>query len=283
MAKRSVLDEIQIAALSAAIELVKNPEYSREWLKKEFAEREIKSVRMTDDILDAVEFALTNNLNYVAAQMKQRLEEGIKHADSVDPDETPAMKRVKQILANSEDPVAIAFLAGEDVTSKLEGGDIPVVDFIGNLHDDSKTSETFGTLPAGSKIARAVQAAKVSNEQDFVDSFAGVRYDPTQDEYFDRFEEGYYGKSLEVIKAEELAKGNEVSHSEAIAILRNRLTVGLPEGALDSPKNQVEDKFASFHAYFAKCVEKIIADELAKGNKLSEAEAVILLRNSLYV
>lgn len=57
----------------------------------------------------------------------------------------------------------------------------------------------------------------------------------------------------------------------------------IPEGALDSPQDQVEDKFASFHAYFAKCVKKIMDDELAKGNKVTEIEAVILLRNSLYV
>jgi hypothetical protein len=57
----------------------------------------------------------------------------------------------------------------------------------------------------------------------------------------------------------------------------------IPGGALDSPQDQAKDQFASFHAYFAKCVEKIMADELAKGNKVSEIEAVILLRDSLYV
>jgi hypothetical protein len=139
MAKRSVLDEIQIAALSAAIELVKNPEYSREWLKTEFAEQEIKSVRITDDILDAVEFALTNNLSQISAQMKLRLEEGIKHADSVDPDETPAMKRVKQILANSEDPVAVAFLAGEKITAADNFAGVRYNPTNDTFSDDSET------------------------------------------------------------------------------------------------------------------------------------------------
>jgi hypothetical protein len=211
MAKRSVLDEIQIAALSAAIELVKNPEYSREWLKTEFAEREIKSVRMTDDILDAVEFALTNNLSQISAQMKLRLEEGIKHADSVDPDETPAMKRVKQILASSDDPAAVAFLAGEEVKPELYGEDIPIVDFIGLNYDDSKTPKTSGIFPAGSKIARAEAAANAAAEQS--STFSDAQLEVI--------------KNLDSIKAEELAKGNEVSTSEAMEILRKRLTVGL--------------------------------------------------------
>lgn len=57
----------------------------------------------------------------------------------------------------------------------------------------------------------------------------------------------------------------------------------IPEGELDSSKGQTDDKISSFDAYVAKCIEKIITDELAKGNKVSEADAVILLRNSLTV
>lgn len=214
MAKRSVTDEIQIAALSAAIELVKNSEYSREWLKTEFAEREIKSVRMTDDILDAVEFALTNQLSYIAAQMKQQLKEGIEHADAADPYETPTMKRVKQILASSDDPAAVAFLTGEEITPELAGEVIPVVGIIGDVHYDSKTFGTSAILPAGSKIGRVDQTDRAAAEQEIFDHFHAKSRE-------------FVTRAIETIMDKERAKGNEVSEAEASAILQKRLTVGL--------------------------------------------------------
>lgn len=111
---------------------------------------------------------------------------------------------------------------------ELFGGDIHIVDFIGNLHDDTETSKTSGIFPVGSKIGRAERAANVVKEQELFDYFAKVRYDPIRDEYFKTFGT-LYSNSIEAIKAEELTKGNEVSDAEASAIFAKRLTVGLRE------------------------------------------------------
>lgn len=210
MAKRSVLDEIQIAALSAAIELVKNPEYSREWLKKEFAEREIKSVRMTDDILDAVEVTMVNQLDQIAAVLKLQLEAAIERADAGDDYESPTMKLVKNILDHSQDPDDTLQLEAVEVEPEFYGGDIPIVDYISLIHDDSKTSETSGVLTMGSKIARANKAAK--EQKDVLAEAAAF----TQ-------------MCVEAVISEEFAKGNKVTYSEALEILRKRMVIGLRE------------------------------------------------------
>lgn len=86
MAKRSVTTEVQIAALSAAIELVARPEYSRDWLKEEFADEKINSVRVTGDILDAVEVTMVNKLEQIAKNLQAELDE-LLAADS-DEDES---------------------------------------------------------------------------------------------------------------------------------------------------------------------------------------------------
>lgn len=110
--------------------------------------------------------------------------------------------------------------------SELFGGDIPIVDFL--AHDDTETFKTSGIFPANSAIGRAARAVNAAKEQELVTHFSEVRYDPIQDEYFETFG-AFYSNSLEAIKAEELAKGNEVSDAEVSKILSKRLTVGLRE------------------------------------------------------
>lgn len=85
VAKRSVTTEVQIAALSAAIELVARPEYSRDWLKEEFADEKINSVRVTGDILDAVEVTMVNRLERIAKILQAELDE-LLDADEDDSD-----------------------------------------------------------------------------------------------------------------------------------------------------------------------------------------------------
>lgn len=213
MAKRSVTDEVHIAALSAAIELVKNPEYSRDWLKTEFAEREINSVRVTNDILDAVEVTMVNQLDQIAAMLKLQLEELIKRADAVDDDESPTMKLVNSILEHDQDPDDTLQPETAEVKPKRDDEDIEIVDFIGLAHDESKVAPSVGGYPVGSKIARAEQAAKTANAQEA--TFTAAQLEVI--------------KNLDAIKAEELARGHEVSTSEAMDILRKRLTVGFRE------------------------------------------------------
>lgn len=110
--------------------------------------------------------------------------------------------------------------------TELFGGDIPIVDFL--AHDDTETFKTSGIFPANSAIGRAARAVNAAKEQELVTHFSEVRYDPIQDEYFETFG-AFYSNSLEAIKAEELAKGNEVSDAEVSKILSKRLTVGLRE------------------------------------------------------
>jgi hypothetical protein len=110
----------------------------------------------------------------------------------VDPDETPAMKRVKQILANSEDPAAIAFLAGdvfltdEELQTPVEdvAPKVAIHDYLKDLRDED-VAPAVGGYPAGSKMARAHRAATISNEQRRLDNFTEVRYDPTTDTFSD--------------------------------------------------------------------------------------------------
>lgn len=215
MSKRSVTDEVHIAALSAAIELIKNPEYSRDWLKTEFADREINSVRVTNDILDAVEVTMVNQLDQIAAVLKLQLEAVIERADAEDDYESPATKLAKNILNHDQDPDDTMQLEADKVKPELAGADIEIVDFIGLAHDESKVSPSVGGYPAGSKIARAEQAAaKAKAEQEFSDHL----YAKSRE---------FVARAIEVITDEERSKGNEVSEAEASAILQRRLTVGL--------------------------------------------------------
>lgn len=214
MAKRSVTDEVQIAALSAAIELIKNPEYSRDWLKTEFAEQEINSVRVTNDILDAVEVTMVNQLDQIAAMLKLQLEALIERADAEDDYESPATKLAKSILDHDQDPDDTLQLEAAEVKPELAGADIEVVDFIGLAHDESAVSPSVGGYPAGSKIARAEAAAKAKAEQEFSDHL----YAKSRE---------FVARAIEVVMDEERSKGNEVSEAEASAILQKRLTVGL--------------------------------------------------------
>lgn len=109
---------------------------------------------------------------------------------------------------------------------ELFGGDIHIVDFL--AHDDTETFKTSGIFPANSAIGRAARAVNTVKEQELFDHFSKVRYDPIRDEYFAMFD-AFYSKCLEAIKAEELAKGNEVSDTEASALFAKRLTVGFPK------------------------------------------------------
>lgn len=211
MAKRSVLDEIHLAALSAAIELIKNPEYSRDWLKTEFADREINSVRVTNDILDAVEVTMVNQLDQIAAVLKLQLKAVIERADAEDDYESPTMKLVKNILDHSQDPDDTLQLETAEIKPELDGADIEIVDFIGLAHDENKASPSVGGYPAGSKIARAEQAAKAIAEQEFFDNVHAKSRD-------------FYVRAIATIIDRERAKGNEVSEDEARAILQKRLT-----------------------------------------------------------
>lgn len=186
MAKRSVTNEIQIAALSAALELVGRPDYSRGWLKDEFADRHINAVRVTGDIVVAVEDAMTERLTRLTKILQAELDEALAADES------------------------------DEVKPEFAGADIEIVDFIGNLHDESKTSETSGIFPAGSKIARAEQAANATVEDEFVANFHAQSRE-------------FYAKSIEAVMDEEVSKGNEVNEVEALAILQRRFTVGLRE------------------------------------------------------
>lgn len=82
MAKRSVTTEIQIAALSAAIELVGRPEYCRDWLKEEFADQHIKAIRVTDDILEAVDEAMIKRMTRLAKILQTELDELLESDES---------------------------------------------------------------------------------------------------------------------------------------------------------------------------------------------------------
>lgn len=84
LAKRPVTTEIKIAALSAAIELVARPEYNRGWLKEEFADETIKAVRVTEDIVDAVEEAMTERLARFTKILKAELDELLASDDEPD-------------------------------------------------------------------------------------------------------------------------------------------------------------------------------------------------------
>lgn len=109
MTKRRATTEFRIAALSAAIELVSNPGYGREWLQEEFVEKKVRTVRVTNDIVDAVEEILTDRLAQFAETLKTELAELLE--DDNEPDEP------------SED-------APSDEPDEFAGGEIVIVDFI---------------------------------------------------------------------------------------------------------------------------------------------------------
>jgi hypothetical protein len=183
MARRSVSNEIQIAALSAAIEIVAYPDYTRDWLKTEFAERHINAVQATGDNVSAVEEAMMERLNRLAKILRAELDEALTSNES-------------------------------DEESEFAGADIEIVDFIGLAHDESKVSPSVGGYPAGSKIARAEQAAKTAAAPEFFDNFHAKS-------------RKFVTRAIETVMDEERTKGNEVSEDEASAILQKRLTVGL--------------------------------------------------------
>lgn len=81
MATRRVTTEFRIAALSAAIELVSRPDYSREWLKEEFVDENVKAVRVTNDVVDAVEEIVTERLGRFAKILNAELAELLTESD----------------------------------------------------------------------------------------------------------------------------------------------------------------------------------------------------------
>jgi hypothetical protein len=90
MAKRSVTTEIEIAALSAAIELVGRPEFCREWVKEEFADREVKAVRVTSDIVEAVEEKMLERMTRISKILEAELAE-LKDRDDDEENSEPTI------------------------------------------------------------------------------------------------------------------------------------------------------------------------------------------------